>query len=116
MPADRPETTVEKKLGLMLLRLSRGADEPLYIVVEQPDWGGDEFAGYAIDEGQCPTNIVPVKRFIDGEDTDPHGLLEYVQWVPRPPAMDVYPRTEDREFWRRIFSRLPKSVEAGGDA
>lgn len=115
MSNEIPIGTNERKPGLMLLRLPRGADEPLYIIVEQSDWGGDEFAQYAIDEGQCPTNIVPVKAFIDGEDTDPHGLLEYVQWVPRPPAMDVYPRTEDREFWRRIFSRLPKSVEAGGE-
>ncbi len=95
--------------GLMLLKLARGNDEPLYIVVEQSDWGGEEYAEYAINEGQCPTNIVSVTAFIDGEDTDPHGLLEYVQWVPRPAVMDVYPRVQDRNFWQRIFSRLPEA-------
>lgn len=100
----------KQKSGLMLLRLLRGNEEPLFIVVEQPDWGGDDLAEHAVNEGQCPTNIVPVTAFIDGNDTDPHGIIEYIQWVPRPPAMDVYPRPKGRKFWRGIFSRLPKAA------
>jgi hypothetical protein len=91
--------------------LQRGEGEPLYIVVEhQRMWDDEGVWRYFVEEGTCPTNLLGCVRLIDGDDTDPHGIFEYVEWVPRPPEMDIYPRTEDRAFWRRIFSRLPEAA------
>jgi hypothetical protein len=103
----------KREHGLLLLRMERGNDEPLYIVVEHSRmWDDEDVWDYFVNEGTCPTNLLRCEALIDGEDTDPHGILEFVQWMPRPPEMDVFPRMEDRTFWRNIFSRLPEAANA----
>jgi hypothetical protein len=111
----RPLTSCDDPLdliatdGLLLLRVRRGAAEPLYVVVKHDRmWDDEETWEYFVDEGTCPKNLLRCEALIDGEDADPHGILEYVQWVPRPPAVDQAGE-RGRAFWRRVFSRLPEA-------
>lgn len=100
--------------GLLLLRLDRGdMARPIHFVVEYPHmWNPDDDTWpYYVNEGTCPTNIIRVSTIIEGTDIDPHGILAYVQWVPRPPDWDMRPRTGDYAFFRRIFSALPEIPE-----
>lgn len=96
--------------GLLLLKLDRGeAMEPLYFVVKHGEFSTpDDIDGweYFVEEHNCPTNMVRCAAIIDGEDTDPHGVFEFVQFVPMPPEWGKSGE-RSRDYYRRIFSKLP---------
>jgi ribosomal protein S27AE len=53
---------------------------------------GDEFL---YNEHTCPTNWLGIAIIIDGEDTDPHGVFEWVATVKRPDDWDM---DNERDF------------------
>ncbi len=69
-----------KKPALTLLRLRDHA--PVYLVISDSVWDFDplsEGKPYRYNEGTCPTNYLrDAKKIIEGNDTDPHGIFEFV--------------------------------------
>ena len=85
--------------GLALLRSTNaGGQDPFYVIVHDTYvhavHGEQETSqkAYYYDEHTCPTNwsrhavalVQGVNVFVQKEDTDPHGLFEYVEHLTRP--------------------------------
>lgn len=108
----------EKRPGLMLVRIAQ-SEPPIYFVIDYPIYShnivdgqlDEEYQQYFVEEHTCPTNLIPVERIICGSDTDPHGLLEYVQHVEKPADWDYSQRSYDD--LAAIFSRLPGGIVEG---
>jgi hypothetical protein len=55
-------------------------------------------------------NILPIEAVLWQEDADPHGVLEYVEHVPKPADWPDSPNYDD---WARIFTMLPAAIIEG---
>ena len=60
-------------------------------------------------------NLVPVEKIIAGVDIDPHGILKYVQFAPKPDGHDTETRQDNYAYWCGVFDRLPRP-EIDGEA
>jgi hypothetical protein len=102
--------------GLLLVRVS-GSDPAVFMVIDHTVYRpSDETEGgmaYFVDEHTCPTNLVPVEAILSDGDCDPHGALEYVQWVPKPDMSDDDYLNLDWEGWSLLFDRLPGQTIEG---
>ncbi len=97
----------------MLLRFAPSkVDRPVHFVVEdrihtrdgERDWQeAMDHKRYWVEEHTCPVNILRVEAIIDGTDQDPHGILEFVAWVPKPAGWDDDDCNQD---WRELFPQL----------
>lgn len=95
--------------GLLLLKVACEAATPIYIVREwsRSTSGGeaDEVDAYMFDERMCPSDVIGCEAVIEGDDLDPHGIFEFVQWVPRP-ADWPFTGAVSIERYRMLFSRM----------
>ena len=97
--------------GFMLLRIAASkAERPIFFVVEHQISTRDGFEGleewtdrqrHWVGEHTCPTNIVPVTAIIEGQDQDPHGVLEFVAFAPEPDGWDA-----DACDWSVLFPQV----------
>ena len=80
----------DRKDGYLLLRINPEPGKPVHIIVKDRDTANytEEEWRYFVDEGTCPINLLrnPIEAIIEGDDEDPHGLLEFIAWAPVPPA------------------------------
>lgn len=82
---------------------------PLYAVLALEAPFTDEEQAYYIEERQCPSDILGmVVALIWGDDTDPHGLISFVQQIPAEGADWPMVGEVDRERYNRMFSNLPQ--------
>lgn len=105
--------------GWLLVRVKidvevHGTDS-LYFVLDCAiyAWNADDPDGhmrYHVEQHTCPTNLVPVEAMLFDQDADPHGILEYVEHVPKPADFPESPTYDD---WARIFTRLPAAIVDG---
>ena len=107
--------------GLMLLKLNVETGPPVFFVVEhelhrhpQEDADWEDNLRYWVGCHTCPTNIIRVEEIIHDGDTDPHGILEYVQFVPMPEEWDGG-GNRGYSAYCAIFDRLPRP-EIEGEA
>ncbi|HEV2674099.1 MAG TPA: hypothetical protein VGV37_06115 [Aliidongia sp.] len=105
--------------GYMLLRLAQKTESPVWFIVEHQIYTRDgppesmeewiEHQRYWVNEHTCPTNIIRVAAIIEGADTDPHGVVEFVAFAARPDEFD-----EDNADWPMLFPQL-SGMEIEGD-
>lgn len=64
-----------------------------------------EHMKFVVEQHSCPVNFLGVKAVIDGDDQDPHGILELVNFAPVPSDFD----DDDCNYdWSQLFSEIPK--------
>lgn len=97
---------MDRPTHLWLIEIGN-SDPPLYAVVK--GWGqmaSDEDTEFLIEERQCPSDLLGVEALISETDTDPHGVLTFIQQIETP---DDWPFTGlvDYARYRAAFSALP---------
>lgn len=79
-----------RKTAIMLVKL---VGQDVYFGLTMPDFGNDDEGNhYFVEQHTCPSNLLskPIYVIAKGQDgtfrldTDPHGILEFVEMVPRP--------------------------------
>ena len=115
---------VEKNIpGYILLRIDPSkVDSPVYFIVEHTLYLYEESPtieqtmenlDYYINEHTCPTNIISIEAIIETKpryDDDPHGILQFVAWAPKP---DNYDKNKSNHSinWREIFPILSTEID-----
>lgn len=105
----------DNKPGLLLVRIGFQGDNvenitPIYLILPDVYYPtiDEEVREYIVDEKRCPSDTLGGKAFvIEGFDTDPHGVFEYMQHVEKPVNFDKN-RPHTYEDWREIFDTLPE--------
>ncbi|MGI4943676.1 MAG: hypothetical protein ACRYHQ_24445 [Janthinobacterium lividum] len=97
--------------GFMLLRIAPSKVEtPLFFVVEHEVSTRHGFDGweawaestrYWVEENTCPVNLVRVEAIIEGKNQDPHGVLQFVSFAPRPADWDAH-----NADWSVLFPQI----------
>jgi len=87
--------------GVAVLKLDP-QDHPIYFAIDHLDYRPsrpeddterDESRRFLFESHSCPTNWLKPILVVDGDDTDPHGLLKYVLWR----EMDVSDRSSAQD-------------------
>ncbi len=55
-----------------------------------------------VNERTCPTNLIPIEAIIKGYDQDPHGILQFVDFVEEPANWD----NSYNAAWSELFPQL----------
>lgn len=102
--------TIGEKRSLALLKFD-GKDGPVFFVIEHwPSEGeaNDEFQGHAryfFEEHSCPTNwIGSCVAVIKDGDSDPHGFLEFVRALDKPPEFNDKSEDDLKKLFPEAFS------------
>ena len=108
--------------ALLLVKVA-GTDPPVFFIFPDTIRNGenpeDINRSYYVNEGTCPSNLTRFPVICNGE-TDPHGVLEFVQIVRRPDDWDEeggsWHLTGDYEDYNTLcglFTRLPGRILDG---
>lgn len=108
--ADIEIVAAERRLPALLLLKIAGSEPPVFFVLKHdiywPDDEAESRIRFLIEEHSCPTNFIDVEAIITDGDTDPHGVLRFVQIVPRPADWDA-DEANDWSVYAALFDRLP---------
>lgn len=89
------------------------SDPPVYIVLDElGDSDGD--LEYLIDEHRCPSDTLQCVAVIEGDEDDPHGVVSFIQRVPRPVDWKDGQGLSYAQI-RALFDKLPTPSSASGE-